>query len=182
MKKIRPTSLDYAILGLVHQRPRSGYGIRKEFETTALGNYSSSPGAIYPALSRLQKLGLILKGPIGDTNKHKFRCTEQGEYMLKEWFLKPLELKDIAKKLDELLLRFAFMDELLDKEQKLNFLRALKDLLKTYIEELKDFRQREFQNLPLHGRLSFEHGIASYKTTFNWCKKAILTLSKPAEE
>lgn len=181
MDKIGPTSLDYAILGLVHQRPRSGYGIRKEFETTALGNYSSSPGAIYPALNRLQKLNLIIKGPIKGTKKDVFRCTQQGEDVLKEWFSKPLDLQDVAKKLDELLLRFGFMGELLDKEQALNFLKSLHHLLKEYIGELKAFHQGEHQNLPIHGRLAFEHGIASYKTTLSWCKKAILTLSRHEE-
>jgi DNA-binding PadR family transcriptional regulator len=64
MKKARTpkiTSLDYAILGLMYQKPSSGYGIRMQFETTAIGNYSSSPGAVYPALDRLQKLGLVIK-------------------------------------------------------------------------------------------------------------------------
>ena len=66
MKKdtiIKPTLLDYAILGLIQDRPLSGYAIRKLFEETALGNYSSSPGTIYPALKRLQKLELISKIP-----------------------------------------------------------------------------------------------------------------------
>ena len=106
----KPTSLDYAILGLVNQQPQTGYGIRKAFETTALGNYSSSPGVIYPALKRLQELGLVVNATINDTNKKKFHCTEEGESILKEWLLKPIEVTDIAKYLNDLLLRFAFME------------------------------------------------------------------------
>ena len=54
MTKRTPTALEYALLGLLHQQPQSGYDLRKVFETTALGNYSGSPGAIYPALRRLE--------------------------------------------------------------------------------------------------------------------------------
>ncbi len=66
MKNIKPTLLDYAILGLIQNQPLSGYAIRKLFEETALGNYSSSPGTIYPALSRLQKFDLVEKQAQGN--------------------------------------------------------------------------------------------------------------------
>ena len=59
MKKKEPTPLEFALLGLMHPEPMSGYDLRKIFMTTALGNYSSSPGAIYPALRRLEKAGLV---------------------------------------------------------------------------------------------------------------------------
>jgi DNA-binding PadR family transcriptional regulator len=172
------TSMDYAILGLIHQHPQSGYGIQKAFETTALGNYSSSPGAIYPALKRLQKLDLVIKSTYGEKEKNRFSCTKTGINVLKEWSLKPLELHDVAQNLDELLLRFAFMDNLLQKEEKLHFLQSLQRLLKTYITELKTFHNNSAADLPLNGRLAFEHGIASYQATLRWCKKAITTLNK----
>jgi len=51
--------LGYALLGLIHQKPSSGYDLRKTFAETAMGNYSDSPGAIYPALERLESQGLV---------------------------------------------------------------------------------------------------------------------------
>jgi len=174
----KTTSLDYAILGLIHQEPQSGYGIRKAFETTALGNYSGSPGAIYPALKRLQKLGLIIKSTYGANNKSKFVPTEAGRSALRKWLLQPLEINDVAKNLDELLLRFAFMDNLLNKEEKLSFLLSLQELLKAYITELKEYHKNTEGHLPVHGRLAFEYGIASYQTTLRWSIKALQTIKK----
>ena len=60
MKK-EPTgsTLSLAILGLIAQAPCSGYDVRKVFATTPMGHFSASPGAIYPALKRLEKEGLI---------------------------------------------------------------------------------------------------------------------------
>ncbi len=174
----KPTLLDYAILGLIQNQPRSGYNIRKVFETTALGVYSSSPGTIYPALKRLQKNGLVKKITRKDTNKNEVQITQKGIQALKNWLLKPIEKRDVERSRDELLLRFAFMEELLTAHQKITFLESFHDLLKIYIKELKAYHDREAGNLPIHGRLSFEHGIATYQTTLRWCKTALLFFKK----
>jgi len=170
------TSLDYAILGLTNQEPSSGYGIRKQFETTAIGNYSSSPGAVYPALDRLQKLGLVIKSLLENQKKEKFSCTPKGIETLKNWLLRPVEINDIAKNLDELLLKFAFMDKLLTKGQKLDFLKSFQNQLKIYLEELKAFHRQAGASFPLNARLAFEHGLVSYAATYKWCKNAINTI------
>lgn len=176
MKKtdtIKPTLLDYAILGLIQDQPLSGYAIRKMFEETALGNYSSSPGTIYPALNRLQKFDLVKKQEQSNSKKTGFEITKNGLLILKNWFLKPIEKVDVAKRTDELLLRFGFMESLVEKKDKIIFLRSFQELLTSYIEELKEFYTSESSKLPLHGRLAFQHGIDSNQTTLEWCKKAI---------
>ena len=85
----KPTLLDYAILGLIQDRPLSGYGIRKLFEETALGNYSSSPGTIYPALKRLQKFELVEKITQRRVTKTSFQITKKGVLVLKNWLIPP---------------------------------------------------------------------------------------------
>jgi len=172
----KPTLLDYAILGLIQDQPLSGYAILKLFEETALGNYSSSPGTIYPALHRLQKFELIKKKVQVKTDKTCFEITTKGILALKNWFLKPIEKIDVVKKTDELLLRFGFMEALIEKEQRINFLTSFHDILTVYIKELQAFYSKESNNMPLHGRLAFQYGIDSNKTTLKWCKKAISQL------
>jgi DNA-binding PadR family transcriptional regulator len=173
---IKPTLLDFAILGLIQDQPLSGYAIRKLFKETALGNYSSSPGTIYPALNRLQKFELVKKNVQVKTGKTCFEITTNGILTLKNWFLKPVEKIEVEKKTDELLLRFGFMETLLDKNQRINFLTSFQNLLNTYIKELQAFYNKESNNMPLHGRLAFQFGIDSNKTTLKWCKKAISQL------
>jgi len=173
---IKPTLLDFAILGLIQDQPLSGYAIRKLFKETALGNYSSSPGTIYPALNRLQKFELVKKNVQVKTGKTCFEITTNGILTLKNWFLKPVEKIEVEKKTDELLLRFGFMETLLDKNQRINFLTSFQNLLNTYNKELQAFYNKESNNMPLHGRLAFQFGIDSNKTTLKWCKKAISQL------
>ena len=176
MKKeeiIKPTLVDYAILGLIQNQSLSGYAIRKIFEETALGKYSSSPGTIYPALKRLQGYDLVEKQEQENSKKTGFHITEKGIAILKNWFLKPIEKIDIAKSTDELFLRFGFMESLLEKKDKIIFLTSFRDLLHIYIEELQDFYNKESKSMPLHGQLAFQYGIDSNRCTLEWCKKAI---------
>jgi len=174
---IKHTLLDYAILGLIQDQPLSGYAILKKFEETALGNYSSSPGTIYPALNRLQKFELVKKTVQVKTGKTWFEITTNGVLILQKWFSKPIEKSDVKKKTDELLLRFGFMETLVDKKERINFLTSFHNLLHIYIKELQEFYNKESNNMPLHGRLAFQYGIDSNKTALKWCKKAISQLA-----
>ena len=127
---LNTTSLDYAILGLIRHDPMSGYAIRKEFETTALGHFRSSPGSIYPALKRLQKKGLIDKIKTEPEGKQRFRCTSLGNEVLKQWFLSPLVKKDVTHNLSEMLLKFGFMGDMIEGKYVLDFLKSFEGLLK----------------------------------------------------
>ncbi len=176
IKDISPTLLDYAILGLIKDQPLTGYGIRKLFEETALGNFSSSPGTIYPALKRLQKFKLVEKYKNANSYKNPFNITQIGLLVLKNWVLQKIEKIDVEKNTDELMLRFAFMESLTEKNEKINFLTSYKVLLKMYIKELHSFYAIESHAMPLHGRLAFQYGIDSNKVKLKWCKKAISQL------
>src|SRR5207245_9086239 len=60
MIKRNPNStLAFALLGLIWQEPRSGYDLRKFFSSTPMISFSDSPGAIYPALHRLEQRWLV---------------------------------------------------------------------------------------------------------------------------
>ena len=69
-----------------------------------MGDYSSSPGAIYPALRRLEDLGLI-EGEIDAAKslrpKKVFRLTPSGEKTLAEWLNRRIEHEDVKSRLHE---------------------------------------------------------------------------------
>lgn len=179
MKNTQKLSLlNFAILGLLKNEPLSGYRIRKVFEDTAMGNYSSSPGAIYPALSKLEQNELVEKITDTETNKQLFKISSTGLKTLKEWILKPIEMNEIEKKMEELLLRFAFMDHLIVKQQKIHFLETFRDLLIEHLNNLEAFYAKESNNLPLHGKLAFEHGLGSNRATLKWSLNALKEIIK----
>lgn len=170
MKKT--TTLDYIILGLIQQNPLSGYRIRKSFEETALGNFGGSPGTIYPALKRLEKNELISKQSIGDSSKSQYSITQDGLNLLRHWLGQLPSLPEIKKNQELLILKFAFMDPMIKREQQIEYLNSMKQGLENYLAELQDFFLAEKVNMPVTGRLAFEHGFLSYKATMDWCDLA----------
>ncbi|MDN5212425.1 PadR family transcriptional regulator [Fulvivirgaceae bacterium BMA12] len=172
---MRITHIDYTILGLLKQQPGTAYGIRKIFETTALGNFSSSPGTIYPAVRKLKKLGFVV-----DTDKHKrgstMKLTDAGIAALKKWLLLPVKKEDITRNTNLLILRFAFMDDLIDMTSRVGFLEGFVHQVTMYLEELNIFYQKNADTLPVQGRIAFEHGLMQCQAHLKWGIHALKTL------
>lgn len=174
----RITTLDYAIMGLLQQGAKTGYVIRQVFEQTALGNYSSSPGTIYPALKKLERTGHVQKKALSEGEKEQFVLQKKGLEALSDWLKKELSEEVIDKRMDEVLLKFAFMEDLLSKEERLYFLQELRGYLQESLETLKLFHQTQGQNLTLHGRLALENGIEGQKAHLRWAKYAHQAIKK----
>ena len=176
-----PSALSLAILGIISLEPVSGYDIRKVFSTTPMGHFSSSPGAIYPALKRLEESGLI-KGNIEKKNtlrpKRTYTLTEKGLKTLKEMLSQPLTHQDVVRRLEEMMLRFAFMGNVLGREQSLRFLKELAAKIDEYIPVLRENLkvQRELKNI--NGGYALEQGIAKYKATALWARRVIRDFEK----
>ncbi len=171
-----PTSLEYALLGLLHQQPRSGYDLRKVMATTALGNYSTSPGAIYPALRRLEAGGLI-RGEIDDSTlmrpRRVFTPSDVGRAVFREWLRAGISSEDVARRFDELMLRFAFHSVLEDARASRNFLLDLAREIDRYVSELEKQRLLLDSGTPVQPRLALEAGIEQCRTAARWARKAL---------
>jgi len=168
------TDLNYAILGLLQQGPQSGYAIRMMFQSSALGNYSSSPGSIYPALKRLSELKLIEKKVHAETkNQEAFYITKKGTNALRSWILSPVTRFDILKGFDSLLLRIAFMDTVDIKQGKVEFLQSVADGLSGYLLELESYQQINSGAMPMSGKFAFEHGVDSLRFKLKWIERLV---------
>ena len=168
----RITTLDYAIMGLLHQGAKTGYVIRLVFEQTALGSYSSSPGTIYPALKKLAKTGYVQKKALSEGKKEQYVLLDSGYEVLVAWLKSDLDGETISKRMSEVLLKFAFMEELLSRAERLSFLQELSGYLEESLNELQVFHQTQGQHLTLHGRLALENGIEGQKAHLHWAKYA----------
>lgn len=176
-----PTTLGYALLGLLHQGPQSGYDLRKVFATTALGNYSSSPGAIYPALARLGRARLI-EGWVDQARSLRprmlYQPTKAGRAAMRRWLAQPITREDIERRVDELMLRFAFLWILDDRRQTERFLLELAVQADAYVAELKRQRSLHPPETPLHPRLALEAGIEQYQASARWARKALALIKE----
>ncbi len=172
----RTTNLDYAILGLLEQEAKTGYAIRQVFEQTALGNYSSSPGSIYPALKKLEKAKFIEKCLRLGEKKRQFELTAKGRDQLLEWLNAPFPEEDISKHLGEVLLKFAFMENLLPLDKRLAFLADLAERIEKSLDWLTTIHRDYSHTMSLHSKLAMENGIEGQKAHLRWAKHAHKTL------
>ena len=173
------STLEYALIGLLRQKAQSGYDLRKTFTTTAMSNYSDSPGSIYPALRRLEARGWIeaeapLAGKETDPRKRQvFRLTESGKAALVAWIEQPIHSENMASQLAELMLRFAFMDGNVPRTTAVRFLEQFERALSAHTAKLRvQFDQMSAQ-YPLHtGTLAFQSGIESMEAQTAWAGQA----------
>lgn len=183
-KRSERTTLEYALLGLIREAPRTGYELRKVFVETAMAGYSGSPGAIYPALRRLEEGGLIVgalrSGGRGRQGRD-FRLTPAGEAVLQSWLAGPITRDDVALRLDALMLRFAFLgfaDSPVSRT--LDFLERLEEELEAFHSELED-QLEAIQSAPLHARLALEAGISSISDRVRWVRLVRARLTSTGE-
>ena len=159
------TPLNYALLGLIRDEPRTGYALRKVFEATPMGNYSSSPGSIYPALKVLVKATLIEGG-----DKAPYVITAAGRKAFNHWLLQPMAENE---PIHMALLRFAFLHDHPDKQVSLDFLKSFAMAAKARVTGLKAFMSSDlWHDMPLQSRLAVEHGVRTTEASAEWALDA----------
>lgn len=173
------TPLRLAILGLIAMHPQSGYDLRKVFETTPMGNFSSSPGAIYPALKALEKKGWVRSetdNPDSLRPRLVYSITEKGDAVLNAELEKTVTHEDLIWHFDSVMLRFAFIERL-GIGQALCFLDEFRNEAQKYLRHLEGLRVSMREHLSPCGRLALDHGIESYAGSTRWATRAIAELS-----
>jgi DNA-binding PadR family transcriptional regulator len=173
-------ALGYALLGLL-MKPSSGYDLRKVFSSTSMKTYSGSPGAIYPALRRLQEQNLI-RGTVekrsGLRQREVFRLTSKGLAQLKQWITRPVTVDDLVWGPHEIMLRFAFAHTAAGPSAALRLLKSLQAALKIHVAALHKELQAIQSAVPLSARLAFQCGIGGNESLLEWTSFSISTYEK----
>lgn len=180
-KKKTLSTLSLAVLGLIQQKPRSGYDLRKIFSTTPMGHFSTSPGAIYPALKRIEKSGWI-RGRIDNDKQLRprmvYRITAKGLDVLKQHLRQKVTKEDVIWRMDDLMLQFAFMDDVAGREYTLKFLQEFLAETKSYLCTLRQYQDQMKGTIPATARLAMENGINNYQMNVRWAERALRELTK----
>ncbi len=175
MAKKNLTTLEYALLGLVWMSPMTGYDVHKVFASTPLAHFSSSPGAIYPALRRLARLGLLearLDRIKEARPRRVFSLTAAGERALELWLRQPVTREELVRGNGAPVLRFSLAGGRLSTEEILRYLETYQDALVAYLRDLKGYVQLTSSPENLHGRLALDQGIRGFESELEWAKAA----------
>ena len=81
-RRMRRGDVRAALLVLLAEEPRNGYGLMQEIEQRSEGQWRPSPGSVYPALSQLEDEGLIRAEAEG--SGRRFALTDEGRAHVEE--------------------------------------------------------------------------------------------------
>lgn len=82
-------SLRYAVLGLLAQRPGSGYDLLQRFEESMANVWSATQSQLYGELNKLAKSGHIWVASTGPRGRKEYRITDEGRSDLVHWLGEP---------------------------------------------------------------------------------------------
>ncbi len=181
MAEKKLTTLEYALLGLIGMSPMTGYDVHKVFVTTPLAHFSSSPGAIYPALRRLAHIGLLearLDTAREARPRRVYSLTASGENALEAWLHQPVTREELIRGAGAPILRFSLAGDRLSRAEVLDYLESYKKVVAAYIKELYGYTEPSASSGNLYGRLALHHGIRSYESELEWTKWAATEIKR----
>ena len=83
-------SLRHALLGLLADRPSSGYELAKRFELSPGNVWTARHSQIYPELQKLADQGLVAAGAEGPRGRREYTITDAGGAELRHWLTSPM--------------------------------------------------------------------------------------------
>jgi len=163
-------SLRHALLGLLAEKPGTGYVLKKRFEQSLANVWSTETSQIYPELARLESEGLIIESARGPRRSKTYTVTPSGLVEIRRWLT---EIEPNRSSRNEALLR-VFFYFLLDEEEINRLIRKEieyhRDLLASYEEIEKQLRASP--NIgDQFGRIVLEWGLRyepAFKEWLEW--------------
>ncbi len=174
----RENKTKYAVLGLMAEKPVSGYDIKKAVEES-LGNFwSESYGQIYPVIKQLTEEGFVIREAVetreGKPSRHVYTITDRGREKLRTWLLEPAEPH---RERVEILLKLFFGKEIPISEN-IKHLQRFKEehsaLLEKYLT-IEACLKKEYGNetaLP-YWLSTVRCGIKVSSAMIEWCNETI---------
>ncbi len=174
----------YAILGVLNERPASGYDVKKFCDSIAYfwnENYSH----IYPVLKQMEEEGLVTKKTEqteGRPPRNIFSITPGGREEFVKWLMLPVEPHILRA---ELLLKLLFsnnipVDNMVEKlENKIEEQMRIREYLDNGAEEIKSRIKTERK---LKAWLAvIQWGRTITDATIGWCEETIQVLQEDDE-
>jgi PadR family transcriptional regulator AphA len=164
-------SLHYAVLGLLAERPHTGYGLLKQFERSLAYAWPASHSQIYPELARLRDEGLIRQTGTGPRGSKTYELTEAGLDEVRRW----LRTDPSRSVRSEPLLRIFFL-WLLEPAEAAAYLRRELEHLRSALAELERIERDSAQPSRPHERayrLALDHGLALSRARVEWAERAL---------
>ncbi len=137
---------------------------------------------MYPALRRLVARGLLTVEETvssGGREQRLYHATEAGHAVHLDWLRLPVDPATVVHDLGLHLMRFVMMEDELDREEVLAFLKGLADALEGFIAGMERYATTVAPSDRRHGLLALEHGIVIHRASLEWARTAMTELTDP---
>jgi PadR family transcriptional regulator AphA len=164
-------SLRHALLGLLSERPASGYDLLKRFDTSLATVWPATQSQIYTELTRLAGAGLISVTAEGPRGRKEYTLTDEGLAALRHWLTESTPQRNTRS---DILLRVFFLG-VLDKEQARRYfaeLVELSDAEHASLRALDDSVDWGEDDLSVYGRIALEYGLRFQAMRREWAQWA----------
>ncbi|MEV5940248.1 PadR family transcriptional regulator [Streptomyces sp. NPDC051994] len=150
-------SLRHAVLGLLADRPASGYDLMKLFETSLAHVWSATQSQVYGELGKLADNELVEVSAEGPRGRKEYAITASGRAELHHWLT---EVEPVRTRRSDSLLRVFFLGELTPLEAQ-TYLRTEAERSARQLVGLKEAEAAidwGDDAISVHGRLALEYG------------------------
>ncbi len=167
--------IDVVILGLLSHEDLTGYDIKKRLDGAIGFFWKGSFGNIYPALTAMEKEGLVSKkkdSKTGGRERIPYHITRGGTDTLKSW----LQEEQASNELRYETLLKLFFGGATDRSVTIGNIQAFEEDVKRNLAVLKMYRDNLEKRLDeddhIFYYLTVTFGIDTYEAYIKWCTKA----------
>ncbi|HEX3783184.1 MAG TPA: PadR family transcriptional regulator [Pseudonocardiaceae bacterium] len=165
-------SLRHAVLGLLNDKPASGYELMHTFNTSLVNVWPANQSQVYGELTRLAEAGLLSVSAEGPRGRKEYSITETGRAELVHW-LADTEPNRVRR--SETLLRVFFLGNLTDT-QAVDYLRHEGEVIDHRLDDLREMARTgdwDEHDLAIYGRLVLEYGLRLMAMHGEWTEWAV---------
>ncbi len=160
-------SLRHAALGLLAQRPASGYDLLKKFQLSMANVWPATQSQLYGELNKLADGGLIKAADVGPRGRKEYAITDAGRTELHRWMTSP---EDDPAFRSAALLRVFLLGQLSQTQARehLEAMRSWADQEHARYAEIRDSYDWSSSDADFFGRAALEHGLRRTRMESEW--------------
>ena len=168
-------SLRHAVLGMLDERPGSGYDLLKRFEQAMSNVWPATQSQLYGELGKLESAGMIHVHAEGPRGRKEYEITDAGRAELRHWLI---EVPPSGVRRNDNLLRVYFLGAVAPGQARA-YLATMGETARVRekrLEELEASIDWGEDNASVYGRLALEWGkrySAMYREWADWAAAQI---------
>jgi PadR family transcriptional regulator AphA len=164
-------TLGHALLGVLAEGPRTGYGLVRHLAQSVAYTWPASHSQVYPELARLRDAGLIRESAAAPRGGRVYELTDAGLDEVRRWLRETEPSRTVR---DEASLRLFFL-WLLDPDEAEAYVRGVAERARELLAQLEEIAEQEDPDTPKTRayRTALELGLHTARARLAWAEEAL---------